>query len=168
MTVEPFAPNVVLEQRQPQPTISIRETVAIAALGEAQDAMLQALSGYIAQHGVQPAGPPFVRYHTFRETETDLELGVPTGEPAAGEGRVAAGVLPTGPAISTWHLGAHDRLGEAYERLHLWLKEHGREPNGAGWEIYVWIEPSHYNGTDTWPSPADWRTQLIQPITEPR
>ncbi len=83
-------------------------------MGEAMDDRLRALSAYLQQRGVQPAGAPFVRYHTFGETETDLETGIPVAEPVAGEGRIVSGVLPGGPAISTQHIGLHDRLGDAY------------------------------------------------------
>ena len=141
-----------------QPVVSIRATVPVAALNEAQAEMLHTLSEYLQRSGAQPSGPPFVRYHTFGDSETDMEMGVPMAEPAAGEGRVAVGSLPAGPAISTWHVGAHDRLGEAYERIQRWLKEHSREANSAGWEVYAWIDPSHDARTETWPNSAEWRT----------
>jgi len=112
---------------------------------------------------VTPAGPPFVRYHTFGETETDLETGVPVFEAAAGEGRIVPGELPGGAAISAWHLGSHDRLGEAYGRLDTRLKEHGREADGAAWEVYWWIDPGLELDPASWPAPSKWRTQLVQP-----
>jgi effector-binding domain-containing protein len=149
-----------------QPVASIRGTVRIADLGQAMDDRITALSGYLRRHGARAAGPPFVRYHTFGETETDMEFGVPVGESVAGEGRVAAGELPGGPAVATWHIGPHDRLGEAYARIDAWLKEHGREPAGPAWEVYYWLDPSQHHGPASMPDPASWRTQLIQPIKE--
>lgn len=109
--------DVDMQQLAPQPVLSIRAAVQLAALGEVQDEMLRTLSNYLQQSGAKYAGPPFVRYHTFEATETDLELGVPVLEPAAGEGRVTAGSLPIGPAITTWHLGSHDKLADAYGRM---------------------------------------------------
>jgi len=156
--------KVELLQLEPQPVVSIRGIAQTAALGEAQDERLRALSDFLQQHGVQPGGPPFVRYHTFGDSETDFEIGVPVLEPAAGEGRVVAGELPGGPAIATWHYGAHNSLGDAYARLAAWQQEHQREPDGAGWEVYYWIDPAQYRGTSNWPEPSAWRTQLAQPI----
>jgi effector-binding domain-containing protein len=151
------------QQLEPQPILSIRATVLIEELAEAMGDRIQALRGYLQQHGLQPAGPPFVRYHTFEETETDIETGVPVFESVAGEGRITNGELPGGPAITTWHTGPHNKLGEAYARIADGLKEQGREPNGASWEVYYWIDLSQ--GFD--PSgggPSTGRTQLVQPV----
>jgi hypothetical protein len=67
--------------------------------------------------------------------ETDIEVGipVPVAEGGVGEGRVAAGELPGGTVASAWHLGAHDRLGDAYAGLQAWLQQYGHQPQGAGW-----------------------------------
>lgn len=122
--------DVEIQQRQPQPVVSIRATVRIVDLAEHQGDRLSALSGYLQQRGAQPAGPPFVRYHTFEGTETDLEVGIPVVAPVADEGRIAGGALPGGPAVTTWHIGSHDTLGDAYARLDAWLNKHGRAPAG--------------------------------------
>jgi len=155
--------DVKIEQLEPQPILSIRATVRIDQLGEAMGDRLQALQSYLRQHGTQPSGPPFVRYHTFGETETDLETGVPVAAPIDGEGRIAGGELPGGPAVTTWHIGPHDKLGEAYARIEAWLKEHGRERGGPAREVYHWIDLSHDLDPSKW-DPSAWGTQLVQPI----
>jgi hypothetical protein len=99
--------------------------VPVARLTDAQGESLRALWAYLGQRGVGPAGPPFVRYHTFGEAETDVETGVPVAEAVAGEGRIAAGELPRG-AAATWHHGSHDGLAGAYARLGSWLEANGR------------------------------------------
>jgi len=168
MAAEKYSNDVELKQLAPQPVVSIRETVKIAALGEAQGDRLRVVSRYLQQRGVQHAGPPFVRYHTFGDTETDVELGVPVAEPMVGEGRIVAGELPGGPVITLWHLGAHDEtLREAYARLQAWQNEHARQPSGTGWEVYFWIDVRQYRDSATWPDLSDWRTQLVQPLAEP-
>ena len=103
--------TLVVEEREPQPVLSIRRTVELAHLSEAQGESLRELWGSIQRRGVEPAGPPFVRYHTFGETETDLEVGVPVVEASSGEGQVAAGELPgsrrhhVAPRITRWTWG---------------------------------------------------------------
>ena len=156
---------VAVEERGPQPILSIRRNVEIVRLTEAQGERLQELWTFAHRHGVQPAGPPFVRYHTFGETETDLEVGVPVAEAASGDGQIVAGALPGGGAVTTWHLGSHDGLGEAYARLGAWLEEHGSTADGAAWEVYWWIDLSVEPNPSAWPAPSEWRTQLVQPIT---
>ena len=156
--------DVAVEELERQPVLSVRATVQVAQLAEAQGEMLRELWSSIREEGPTPAGPPFVRYHAFGETETDLELGIPVVERAAGGGRVAAGEMPGGTAITTWHIGAHDRLGDAYGRLDAWLKEHDRAADGAAWEVYWWIDPAVEPDPSAWPTPSEWRTQLVQPI----
>ena len=156
--------SVVLEERGPQPVLSIRAPVRIARLTESQGESLRDLWSSVHRRRVTPAGPPFVRYHTFGDSETDLEIGLPVGEAVSGEGRIARRELPGGAAISTWHIGAHDRLRDAYGRLAAWLKEHGRAADGPAWEVYWWIDARLEPDPSTWPAPSAWRTQLVQPI----
>jgi effector-binding domain-containing protein len=125
---------------------------------------IQVLSDYAREHGIEPAGPFFVRYHTFGEVETDMETGIPVTQPAeasAGRGQVTAGELPGGPAATTSHFGPHENLGEAYARISDWVKEHGREPEGPAWEVYHWLDFAH---PDLQSDPSTWGTQLVQPI----
>jgi effector-binding domain-containing protein len=146
-----------------QPVLSIRATIPVADLGPAMGDRLSALSEYMKRSGAQSAGPPFVRYHTFGEVETDLETGIPVVKAVGGEGRIASGELPGGPAVSTWHVGEHQKLGEAYARIDTWLKEEGRERDGAAWEVYYWIDPNEGLDPSKW-DPSTWRTQLVQPV----
>ena len=131
MTANEYDTGVEIQQLTAQPVVSIRETIQVADLGAAMGDHIGTLKDFLAQSGAQTAGPPFVRYHTFGETETDMEFGVPVVEPVAGAEHVAAGELPGGPAITTQHVGPHERLGEAYARIESWLTEHHRERSGA-------------------------------------
>jgi len=154
----------LIEDREPLLVLSIRGAIALTQLTEAQGERLRELWQLLRSQGVAPLGPPFVRYHTFGETETDMEVGVPVSQSATGAGRITAGKLPGGLTISTWHVGPHDGLGEAYGRLSAWLKEHQRHPAGAAWEVYCWIDLSQEPDPSTWPPPAHWRTELVQPV----
>lgn len=155
---------LLVEDREPQPVLSISATVAVARLAQAQGERISELSRFLRARGLAPVGAPFVRYHVFGEMETDVELGVPVAAGASGQGRIEAGALPGGAAITTWHLGAHDRLGEAYERLNAWLEASGREAAGPAWEVYWWIDVSEAPDSSSWPAPTDWRTELVWPI----
>ncbi|MFC0506625.1 GyrI-like domain-containing protein [Micromonospora costi] len=153
-----------IDVREPQSVLSTRQTVPIADLTRAQGASLHELWRFLRERGLSPSGPPFVRYHTFGDVETDVEVGVPVGDAVTGAGRISSGELPGGRAITTVHLGAHDRLGDAYDRLQARLAMHGRAA-GPGWEVYEWIDLTREPDPSSWPAPADWRTQLVQPIT---
>jgi effector-binding domain-containing protein len=155
--------SIDVQHRQPQPVLSVRQTVPLAELTTAQGESLRELWDLLRTRGVAPAGPPFVRYHALRDAETDVELGVPVADAVDGQGRVTGGLLPGGRAVVTVHLGAHDRLGDAYKRIEAWLAAHG-QPDGPAWEVYEWIDLSREPDLSSWPAPADWRTQLVQPI----
>ena len=157
--------EVLLQHLEPQPVLSIRAIVPTEQLAAAMGERLQRLADYLGRHGLQPSGPPYVRYHAFSEAEADLELGIPLRQTVTGEGLIVSGLLPGGPAATTWHLSPHDQLGEAYGRLHAWLQSRGRESGGPAWEVYTWIDPAAYSGPEHWPEPARWRTQLIQPLS---
>ena len=96
MTNEQTSTSIELRELACQPIVSIRETVQVAALGEAQGDMLRDLVRFLRQQGVEPAGPPFVRYHSFGDTITDLEVGVPVDGPVTAQGRVVPGELRAG------------------------------------------------------------------------
>jgi effector-binding domain-containing protein len=161
---DPKDTDTQVQHRQPQPTLSVRASVPVAELAATQGEALRTLWSYLQHQGVRPAGPPYVRYHSFGDADTDVEVGIPVAEAAVGQGRVAAGQLPGGPAVNAWHLGAHDRLGDAYTGLQAWLTAHGHQPKGAGWEVYHWIDLDQEPDPTGGPDPSDWRTRLVQPI----
>jgi effector-binding domain-containing protein len=154
---------VEIRELTPQPVVSIRQTIPIADLTAAQAESLHELWRLLRVRGVTPAGPPFVRYHTFGDGETDVEIGVPVADTVVGEGRVVGTELPGGRAVTTVHLGAHDRLGEAYHRVGESVAAHG-QANGPGWEVYHWIDLTQEPNPASWPAPPDWRTELVQPV----
>ena len=155
--------DIHVEEREPEPVLSIRQTIPVSELTQAQGASLHELWRLLRDRGIAPAGPPFVRYHTFGEAETDVETGVPVSAKVEGAGRVTASELPGGRAIRTEHLGGHDRLGEAYGRIQEWLDTRGTA-RGPAWEVYEWIDLTRDPDPATWAPPAEWRTQLVQPI----
>jgi effector-binding domain-containing protein len=156
--------SVEVRRRTAQPMVSIRKKIPVTELMQVQGESLQRLWRFLQQNGIAPAGPPFVRYHSFGDAETDVEIGVPVPDEVAGAGEITAGELPGGPAIVTVHLGAHDRLGDAYKRIEDRLSAQG-ERAGPAWEVYEWIDLTREPDPSTWPAPADWRTELVQPIT---
>lgn len=154
---------IEIQHLQPQPMLSIRQTVPVADLPSTQGECLNELWSLLRDERHTPAGPPFVRYHTFDDVQTDVEVGVPVDGDVNGRGRIVRGELPGGRAVTTVHLGSHDRLAEAYARLEDGVAAHGGA-NGPAWEVYEWIDLTHEPDPQNWPAPADWRTVLVQPI----
>lgn len=149
---------------QEQPTLSLRGTVLIAELGPTNGARLRALQDFVVQEHIPVVGAPFVRYHTFGDRETDVEVGIPVAVEHAGTEEIQAGHLPGGPALITEHIGAHDQLGKVYARVHQAMLSEKRAPNGAAWEIYDWIDLVRHQGLSPMPPQSEWRTRLVQPL----
>ncbi|NUT35102.1 MAG: GyrI-like domain-containing protein [Hamadaea sp.] len=147
----------------PQAILSIRQTIATMDLPRVQGENLRTLWQVLTDRGVTPAGPPIVRYHTFSDAETDVEVGVPVSDAVPGEGSAQPGHLPAGPAVVAVHLGGHDRLGEAYQALQKAVADNGTA-RGPSWEVYEWIDLNEEPDPSRWPAPDAWRTQLVQPI----
>jgi effector-binding domain-containing protein len=142
---------------QPRPTLSIRTTTTPAELGSTLGQLLPEVWRYLEGQGIQPAAPPFARYHGYGADRVDLEAGLAVTAPAPGAGRIAAGELPGGQAATTWHVGPYDTLPTAHHALEAWIKDAGREPAGGPWEVY-WTDPGEE------PDPAKWRTEVVWPI----
>ncbi|MFG1709417.1 GyrI-like domain-containing protein [Nonomuraea sp. M3C6] len=104
-----------------------------------------------------------MRYHSVDDEQTDVEIGVPVPDGVTGEGTIVAGQLPGGRVIVIVHLGGHDRLSEAYNRIEEWLTAHNG-PEGAAWEVYEWIDLSTEPDPSRWPAPSEWRTEIVQPV----
>ena len=153
--------GVELLELDAQPMLSIRETIVTNELSERMGERMEALSSYLAKLGVKPTGHPFVIYHTFVwEGESDLEVGVPVSDKQEGEGWIASGELPGGPAVKTVHTGPHPELGKAYGRISEWMKENGKEVAAPIREEYYWIDLGGGNGDS---SGGEQRVGLVQP-----
>jgi effector-binding domain-containing protein len=83
------------------------------------------------------AGPPTCLYHAWRETDCDLEAGIPvSGEPDL-FGNLTISHIPAHTAVTVVHSGGYDRLSEAHTALSDWAREHGKEVAGPPWESYI-------------------------------
>ena len=91
----------------------------------------------IAQEGLRLNGPPYARYRFEEDGTIDVEAGFPVCGEIAPTGDVGPGTLPGGHVITTLHVGAYDRVGDAYDALETYLSKNGYESAGAGWECYL-------------------------------
>ena len=155
--------NAEIIERPEQPYVAISADVTMEQLSGLADRFGEVF-GWLAGHGVAPAGPPFFRYHVIdMERLLNVEAGVPVQAPVEGDDRVIAGVLPAGRYGSAIHVGPYDGLIGAVDDLLHWADSQGLEwdkssaDDGEHWrcrlEIYL-TDPSQE------PDPANWQTQL--------
>ncbi len=146
MTLDPE-----IRELSPQPAVVEVAVTDDAGLPGVVDSGFPRLFGRLAELGVEPAGPPYIRYLRTGE-ELELELGIPVG-PDAGQ----SSGLPGGRAAVLRYVGPFSGLRDACEALGRWVAGQGEEPAGPFWESYV------TNPRDE-PDSSKWITEIVQPI----
>jgi effector-binding domain-containing protein len=150
----------------PQPSAAVRvsqpmDEMDLAALF---DQHLPNIAHRLADLGIEPAGPPYGRYHQFGPDVVDVEIGIPTAGPPgilapiedAVPGELAASSLPGGRLAIAVHRGSYDGLPKAYEELHDWIHAQGAEEGPGPWESYV-DDPSEVDV-------AELKTEICWPL----
>lgn len=122
-------PQIELRPAQPYLGIAGAITDGVPAF---VDSVFPELFSWLGAHGVEPAGPPFIR---FRELDTDgepleLDVGAPVDTDARGDERVRADALPAGRYLTLMHIGPYRSetlpdLAVARERLTSWAAREG-------------------------------------------
>ena len=153
--------DITVKTLDDQPTVTIRRTCKPEEVGRTLEEILPLVHGYLTRLGVDPAGPPFTRYHAFGDAAdkklVDLEAGLPVKTVVMGEGEIQTGELPAGMVARTWHVGSYETLPGAYQALERWIESRGLKPSGPPWEVY-WTDPAEE------PSPVQWKTEVVWPL----
>jgi DNA gyrase inhibitor GyrI len=135
-------------------TAAVRRTVTDPdGIAAAVDENFPALFGQLAERGVRPSGPPFIRYLEAGE-RMELEFGVPVPPGLQG---VETVTLPAGRAAVLEYAGPYDGLRAACDGLFRWLEARGEEVGGPFWEVYL-TDPRAE------PDSAKWRTDVCVPL----
>jgi effector-binding domain-containing protein len=153
-----------VEQRAEQPYAGIRMRVTMDGLSRAVDEGFPELFGWLAEHAIAPAGPPFIRFQVIdMDAELEIELGIPADVTASDGTCVRPGVLPAGRYAVLRHTGAYDGLIASNAALQRWTGEHGvaldswDTPNGTAWRSRV----EHYlTNPAAEPDPAKWEVDI--------
>jgi effector-binding domain-containing protein len=119
-------------------------------LGELMDAL--------KAQGVTAAGPWFTHHLKMDPEIFDFEICVPVQAPVRAAGRVQPGELRATRVARTIYHGPYEGLPEAWREFEEWIKKTGDTPADDLWEVYA-------TGPESSPDPAEWRTELNQPLT---
>lgn len=129
--------TVKVKDHGARPALVIRGRVPIENAGEAIGGRLRAVSSYLEKAGLQPAGAPFTRTHGFADGVLEFEAGFPLAAAAPSSGELVATELPEAQVATTVHVGDQATSEDGYNALHAWMRENGRQPAGAPWEVYL-------------------------------
>lgn len=137
-----------------QPTAVIRGKVAVADMPAWFGRVFGQVAAAVGRAGATITGPPFARYRMLGAAEFEVEAGFPVQGAFTADAEVEPSTLPAGPAVTTWHVGPYDGLGDAYAALEHWVAGAGAVAAVPPWECYF-SEPTG--------DPATWRTLVVQP-----
>jgi effector-binding domain-containing protein len=153
-----------IEERPAQPYLAIRAELTRPELVTATPVFQAELYDWMDPHGVNPTGPPLVRYLVSGSgPKLQVEIGLPIQDPVKPPGRIIAGVIPAGRYLVLTHRGTYDGLGEAHAALERFAARHGiafevqATEAGTAWSSRV----EHYTvGPEIEIDPALWETEI--------
>jgi effector-binding domain-containing protein len=165
-----------IQQRAALPYLAIRCQVT-NGLPAVVDRSFPQLFAWMGQHGVEPAGPPFIRYHEVDHDGEPLEIEVAAPvanavEPSE-DGPISPGTLPAGRYATLLHTGPyrHDDvpdLGDAQAALRSWTELQGivtSRPSERGYSLPCCVE--HYKvGPPMEQDWTKWETELAYLVVE--
>ena len=101
-------------------------------MGDAFDVTMRA----VTSAGATFAGHPFARYLGFGERIV-AEVGFPFSGTVTPTAPVYLSELPGGRTVMATHVGPYDAIGEAWEAIGTWMREHGLQSIAPPWEAYA-------------------------------
>ena len=144
--------------------MGIRTQTQFKGMFKVVDKLFKEMNKWVKQHKVEPAGPPFLRYHVIdMEGEMDIEVGFPVATALPDGERVCAGVIPAGRYASLVYTGSgytgnktlilwardngyrwdrwDDPKGDGFRaRCEFYLTDPNIEPRKTKWEVEVAIK----------------------------
>ena len=115
------------------------------------------LMAALAEYGVKPCSAVFAHHLKMNPDTFDFELGVKVEVPVTATGRVKPGELPATKVARTIYSGPYQGLPSAWGEFEAWMKANGHEKAENLWELYA-------VGPQSTRDPANWRTELNQPL----
>jgi len=140
-------------------TAVIHFTIAREEIRSVMGKGIQELLATIAANGIAPSGPVFAHHFRMHPRTFDFEIGVPVLRPVSPKGSVVPGDLPAAMVARTVYHGRYEGLGPAWGEFHAWVAANGHRARPDLWECYV-------SGPESGPDPAQWRTELNQPLIQ--
>ena len=151
-------PQVVMYAKQSY--VAVRRAVKIPftkAMREAEGKLFQA----VEEQKIPVLGPVFFKYNIVKMPELEIEFGIVTDGPVAGDGELVSGELPAGCYAELVYLGPYTRLIKANAALIAWA-----QANGHAFDVQSQADGDHFaarvefytNGSEDEPDPNKLET----------
>jgi len=160
-----------LEDRAEQPYMAVRAQATMQTLDSAIPQGIGEVGAWLGERGIEPAGPPFVRYLVIdMERLLELEIGFPVATAVPGDERVLAGTLPAGRYASLVYTDIDNGIQANYALLK-WGEARGLmwdswpADRGDGWGARL---ESFLTNPDEQPDRAQWQTEVAMRLADER
>ena len=111
----------------------------------------------VKAQGIGPDGPWFTHHLKITPATFDFEICVPVNAPVTPVGRVEPRTFPATTVARTVYHGNYEALAGAWGEFKAWIQANGYTAAPDLYECYP-------VGPDASSHPADWRTELSQPL----
>jgi effector-binding domain-containing protein len=135
----------------------IQVTVPRSEIQKVMGPAIREVLAAVAAQGIAIEGPVFSHHFRMDPQVFDFEVGVPVSQSVAPEGRVRPGELASRIVAATVYHGPYEGLAAAWGELRAWIDNTAQDPAEDLWESYI-------AGPESSPDPANWRTELNQPL----
>jgi effector-binding domain-containing protein len=166
-----------IKQRDALPYVAIRSEVT-NGIRAAVDRSFPQLFAWLGEHGIEAAGPPFIRFlevdHQGEPLEIEVAAPIPDETDPPADDTIRAGTLPAGRYATLVHIGPYRSddvpdLGDAQAALKSWTEQQGlptARPSKRGSSLPCCVE--HYRiGPPTEQDWTKWETELAYLVVEP-
>jgi effector-binding domain-containing protein len=152
------------EERDQQPYVAVRTDVTMDTLESTLPPLIDEVSAWLGQKGIEPTGPPFFRYLVIdMASELTVDTGWPVDADVPEDERFRSDAFPAGRYVTTVHTGPFDQLEQATAELLAWADD-----NDIVWDVRSgtkgdeWASRTEFYLTnpDEEPDSAKWETEL--------
>ena len=114
----------VKNRRKKQPYLAVRSRLLARQIKKQGMLFLPEVRRFMTERGIDATGPAFLRFHAIEAAgEMDIEFGVFTDRPYAGNGPVRPGILPAGSYVSATWFGPYEALPDVDVMLMGWSQQ---------------------------------------------
>lgn len=161
----------VIVQRPAQPFAALRMQVPIP-FGQYLGPAWQEVAAWLAGKGLEPNGPPIIRYLTTdMANKLEIEVGFPVETALEGDARITTDTFPAGryAMLTYWGPYKDNGLMKATAALLDWAREQNitwqtsTQDNVEWWQARL---ESYVTDPDLEPDPQKWQTDIIFLISD--
>jgi len=147
--------NPRIEERPEQPYVAISARLKMENIASVLPPLIPEILEWVQKHGIEQTGPVFFNYLEMADGMMTSEVGVPVKTPQISDGRVQAGIFPSGKYAVYTHMGNYRELPNAHMKLRAWAKENEVKLSSPCVEFYP-TDPA------TEPDQKKWQTDILQ------